>query len=274
MSTSACLELDCCPPVDYNSNGLISLWNVADLGVPDADSESVADFLDTEDATAIIMAGDLDYENPHDYDLSVDQYYSFWKERQLLLPVPGNHDWDFDDLSSYFGYFDYLGGRRYYSRRIGPLGLFFIDSGINSAGTVVEPDGNSSGSIQNERFVTLADQSSAPWKIAVLHHSPYSSDSTHGSNTTLQWDFEGMGIDIVLSGHAHTYEHLLIDNVHYFVNGLGGGDIYSFGTPVEGSILRFNGKHGALRMRASQSELEVAFFTKNGVVIELVKLQK
>lgn len=271
---SECREIDCCPPDPTSANALTEVWMIADLGTNDANSQAVADFLDDQNADAIIMAGDLDYLNPHDYDLSVDQYYAFWKASGLLIPVPGNHDWDLDDLDAYMDYFDELSGKRYYSRRIGPFELFCIDSGINTAGTVVEPDGNTVGSVQHGFFTNAVNGSSAPWKVAVLHHSPYSSDSTHGDTEDLQWDFAEMGIDVVLSGHGHTYEHILLDDVHYFVNGLGGGAIYNFGTPVEGSVLRFNGKHGALRMRIAQSDMEIAMFTKSGVLVEMTKLQK
>ena len=44
-----------------------------------------------------------------------------------------------------------------------------------------------------------------------------------------------MGATAVLAGHDHDYERLIIDGLPYFVNGLGGGGIYQFTTPVPGS---------------------------------------
>lgn len=78
--------------------------------------------------------------------------------------------------------------------------------------------------------------STAPWKIVILHQSPFSSGD-HGSFPRLQWPFETWGADAVLSGHDHIYERILKNSFPYFVNGIGGASVYSFGTPVSGACV-------------------------------------
>lgn len=265
---SACKELECCPPNDLTYQAAVELWQTADLDSGDANAQAVAQFLSDQGAQAILLAGDLDYNVPHDYDASVEAIYGEWKDRGMLFPTPGNHDWDDDNLAAYLAYFDEVKGSRYYAVRFGPLEVFFIDSDIR------EPDGNTVGSIQYDRIAEKIGESTAPWKCAMMHHPPYSSDAVHGSQPDSQWDFKELGIDFVLSGHGHDYEHILLEDVHYFVNGLGGAAIYNFSTPVVGSVLRYNANRGALRIRASFAELNIAFFNIFGVLIEMVKLKK
>lgn len=77
--------------------------------------------------------------------------------------------------------------------------------------------------------------STAPWKVVMLHHAPFSSGTSHGSNPRTQWPFQTWGADVVLSGHDHLYERILKNGgFPYFVNGLGGASIYGFGSAISG----------------------------------------
>lgn len=68
--------------------------------------------------------------------------------------------------------------------------------------------------------------STATWKLVMLHHSPFSSGSNHGSIARLQWPYQTWGADAVLSGHDHLYERILAGSgFPYMVNGLGGASI-------------------------------------------------
>jgi hypothetical protein len=66
--------------------------------------------------------------------------------------------------------------------------------------------------------------SQAKWKIAFFHHPLYSSADKHGSHTELRADLEPIlvrsGVDVVFSGHDHTYERVKPQQgVQYFVSG-------------------------------------------------------
>lgn len=102
-----------------------------------------------------------------------------------------------------------------------------------------EVDGTTSTSTQGVWLQKALANSTAPWKIVMLHNSPFSSGSSHGSHPRLQWPFQTWGADVVLSGHDHLYERILKNGgFPYIVNGLGGASIYGFGTAVTGGKRR------------------------------------
>ena len=117
-----------------------------------------------------------------------------------------------------------------------PGGLVHVFS-LNS--DCSEPNGNTAGSVQGAWLQAALAASTAPWKLVIAHHAPYSSCTSHGSQAFMQWGFEGMGAHAVLSGHDHTYERVLMaSGMPYFVNGIGGQSRNSFGTPIMGEPLR------------------------------------
>jgi hypothetical protein len=73
------------------------------------------------------------------------------------------------------------------------------------------------------------------WKIVVVHEPAYSYGG-HGSNTTMQtWCtnvFIPKGVDMVINGHNHFYQHCLANGLHNFVIGGGGAPLY---TPTTGT---------------------------------------
>lgn len=81
-------------------------------------------------------------------------------------------------------------------------------------------------------------QSSALWKIALIHHPIYTTALGHRSSKTLAKSLEPLfkeyGVFMVFQGHNHVYEHLEpIQGVHYFTVGSSGkvqkGDLSSKG---------------------------------------------
>ena len=89
----------------------------------------------------------------------------------------------------------------------------------------------------------------------------------------MQWPFADWGADVVVSGHAHTYERIMRDGIVYFVNGLGGSGRYGFGTPVEGSVVRLRDGwrpegHG------HDTSLTFDFFDVRGVLVDSYRLPK
>ena len=84
----------------------------------------------------------------------------------------------------------------------------------------------------------------------------------------MQWPFQAWGATAVLNGHDHTYERIVQNGFPYFVNGLGGNSIYNFGTPVSGSVLRYNGNYGAMLVTADSCQMTYQFITRLGAVID------
>jgi hypothetical protein len=72
--------------------------------------------------------------------------------------------------------------------------------------------------------------------------------------------------------HEHTYERIVLNGFPYFVDGLGGKSIYTFGEPVAGSQVRYNGDYGAMLIEASASHLTFQFITRTSEVIDTYTL--
>ncbi len=105
-----------------------------------------------------------------------------------------------------------------------------------------------------------------------MHHPPYSS-GPHGSTRETEWPFGDWGIDLVLAGHDHTYERAKIGSVTYLVNGLGGNQEYEFAKTIDGSLFRYNEKHGAQLCEATPEELRLTFVNVDGTRIDEVVLK-
>ena len=73
----------------------------------------------------------------------------------------------------------------------------------------------------------------------------------------------------MIAGHDHHYERIEIGDMLYFVNGLGGNpDRYAVKSPQEGSKVRYNEDHGAMRVWADAQGIRFEFVTRTGDVID------
>ncbi|HOO77150.1 MAG TPA: metallophosphoesterase, partial [bacterium] len=240
--------------------------------------EDVADLVKSWDPDFIITLGDNNYPvgSAFTIDSNIGQFYSDYiypytgswfssATQNRFWPVMGNHDWYTYPPAPYYDYFALPGNERYYdlvdSRNI--IRLFALDSDTN------EPDGTSAGSTQGIWLQNGLAASTAVWNIVYLHHCPYSSSSSYAPGVAyMRWPFAAWGADAVLAGHAHHYERLSVDGIPYFVNGAGGGDLYSFTTPQPISQVRYNADWGAQWIEAASDHITFRFFNTAGDEID------
>ncbi len=259
--------------------GFIRFAVIGDYGSAGQPERDVANLVTSWNPDFIITTGDNNYPDgaASTIDPNIGQYYHEFifpytgsygagATTDRFFPSLGNHDWNTPDAQPYLDYFNLPGNERYYDFVWGPVHFFVIDSDGN------EPDGNSSTSTQAVWLHAHLAASSAPWNLVYMHHPPYSSGATHGSTTVMQWPYQAWGADAVLAGHDHTYERILLNNFPYFVNGLGGKSIYTFGSPVPGSQVRYNGDYGAMLVEASASHITFEFVARTGTVIDTYTL--
>jgi len=106
----------------------------------------------------------------------------------------------------------------FYSFVHGPVEFFMIDSSTPQVTGAAGPE-------QIEWLREALAASTAPWKVAALHHPPYSSGGRGSSievREALEPLFVEFGVDLVLTGHDHHYERTIpIDGVVYVVSGAG-----------------------------------------------------
>lgn len=266
--------------------------DTTDLDDGETETLRVANLIESWNPAFIITVGDNDYTDAEfvgtnrGLELGVGQYFHEYigdytgsegagSATNRFFPVPGDHDYgdDCDDprLDDYLAYFtlpDDAGDETYYQVRDGDVELFAIDSIVDC-----HQDGGAKLAAQEAWLESAAMASDAPFKIAYFHHPPYSSGQRHGSAEHMQWPFATYGIDLVLSGDDHIYERVEREGVTYLVIGLGGVDRHGFGSPVEGSVVRYAEEYGALGLAVVGDELWVAFIDVEGTLIDAFVLR-
>ncbi|MBI5839220.1 MAG: S-layer homology domain-containing protein [Chloroflexi bacterium] len=241
---------------------------IGDYGSSSQAEEDVANLVKSWNPDFIVTVGDNNYNtgSAAQIDANIGQYYHEYiypyaggygagGTVNRFFPVLGNHDWGTPNAQPYLDYFTLPGNERYYDFVQGPVHFFALDSDTH------EPDGTSETSVQGTWLKNALGASSSPWQIVLLHHAPFSSAS-HGSNAYTQWDYQAWGADAVIAGHDHTYERIVLNGFPYFVNGLGGSSIYSFKTPVPGSVVRYNNNYGAMLVEAADTQITFQFWSR------------
>lgn len=114
------------------------------------------------------------------------------------------------------------------------------------------------------------------WNIVVLHEAPYTSDLIHApGNVNFRFPYETWGAHLVISGHAHNYERLLVNGMVYVCCGLGGNTKRGFvSPPTTGSQFRYNDFYGSLYISVREERLQVTFFDTRGETVDSFALQE
>jgi hypothetical protein len=255
---------------------------IGDYGLADPNEAAVANLVKRWNPAFVITTGDNNYPSGASatIDQNVGQYYAGFIHPYTgsytptlavgvnrFFPSLGNHDWIAPGATPYLSYFTLPGNERYYDLVQGPVHLFAIDSDPN------EPHGVTATSTQAQWLHARLSGSTSCWQVVFFHHAPYSSSAVHGSTTYMRWPFQMWGADVVMSGHDHTYERILISGFPYFVNGAGGHTLYTFGTPIAGSQVRYNARHGAMRVTASRTKMIFEFINIDGVTVDSFTIQ-
>lgn len=245
---------------------------IGDYGTGNQDAEDVANLVKSWNPDFIITLGDNNYPDggAETIDNNIGKFYHEFirpytgefgggAQTNRFFPSLGNHDWETPNAQPYLDYFDLPGNERYYSFIWGPVQLFALDSDPN------EPDGITSNSVQASWLRRELGASTARWKVVYMHHPPFSSGDEHGAVAELQWPFEEWGADAVIAAHDHIYERIIYEDFPYFVNGLGGGEIYDFvDEPMLGSTARYNDDYGAMLIEANENSIEFQFHSIEG----------
>lgn len=258
--------------VSYNQN-LFAI--IGDFGLSGSNEAAVATLVKSWKPEYIMTVGDNNYPDgaASTIDVNIGQYYHEYihpysgnygngSDTNRFLPALGNHDWTSSNAAPYFQYFTLPGNERYYDFVKGDVHFFWIDSDSR------DPDGVSKTSSQAMWLKGKLAASSSKWKVVLCHHSPYASDDA-GSQVWMRWPFKSWGADVLLSGHSHVYERIIIDNFTYIVNGAGGSSISSFAnSPVAGTQLRYNATFGALQLKVSTDTLRFKYYNINNQLID------
>jgi len=170
----------------------------------------------------LVNTGDMlaDGGNPADWQ-------SFLRDRPLFLAI-GNHELSQDESGSnflrYFGYPDGAGTVQPFGTiRWGSARLFFLN-GMHDW---------KSGPERRWLETELGRADAEPglvWRIAVVHHGPWSSGPHGGNNLLIDARVPELlaahHVDLVLAGHDHLYDRGDAGTLKYVVTGGGGAPLY------------------------------------------------
>jgi 3',5'-cyclic AMP phosphodiesterase CpdA len=157
----------------------------------------------------VLLAGDVCYYGHIDdrYDAVFTRPYRALIDADVSWELAvGNHDVEGGngggaaEIAAELSHFGKA--RSYYAARHGPVEVFVVDSGMVLAG-------GDPGAEQLAWLATALGASQAPWKVALMHHPPYSS-GRHGSSMRLRLAIEPIlaagEVDLAFAGHDHDYE--------------------------------------------------------------------
>lgn len=261
--------------------GTVRFAVIGDYGKAGPNESDVASLVHSWTPDFVVTVGDNSYYTSSPtatrtiteaFDDNVGQYYHDFiypytgaygpgATSNKFLPSMGNHDWSgSSNPHPYVDYFTLPNNERYYDLTQGPVQFFMIDSDNR------EPDGNAMTSTQGIWLQNRLAASTAPWKLVILHHAPYSSIV---STPALRWPYQQWGASAVLAGHIHSYERFDFDGFPYFVDGLGGDSITPANfNPIPGSVVRYKGDYGAMLVEANATTITYQFFTRTGLLID------
>jgi predicted phosphodiesterase len=187
---------------------------VGDSGSGTTEMLDVADLINASEASFGLHTGDVIYPFGEEYlyDSRFFHPYAYFLATNVMYMSIGNHDLITDDGAPYLNNFylpanNLLDTERYYSFDYGQAHFVALDTNQPTA----------PGSAQHEWLERDLAANAKPWKFVFLHHAPYTGgflikddiryDLAHSSlRRNLVPLFERFGVDIVFSGHSHSYE--------------------------------------------------------------------
>ena len=213
-------------------------WVLGDSGTANSNARAVRDaykaWAASNPSDFMLMLGDNAYNDgtQAEYQAAVFETYPELLRQLPLWSTLGNHDGHSADSATqtgpYYEIFDFptsgeagglaSGTEAYYSFDYGNIHFIVLDS--------YETDRSPGGTMLTwlESDLALNDK---PWLIAIWHHPAYTKGS-HNSDTEGQLIdmrqnalplLEAWGVDLVLSGHSHSYERSMLIDGHYGSSG-------------------------------------------------------
>lgn len=198
-----------------------------------------------EAASLIVNLGDIVEMNQR-----LKEWYQFFEIEEELLStaplvvVPGNHETWMDPefgalmLNRFFGRAG-VGGTGHHAIDVGRLHLLFLDVywGEDLLGEGLQWLRSDLESVPANRLV-----------LVFLHEPPISfgAHRPRPAIKRLMPLFKELGVAAVIAGHAHVYEHFVVDGLHYVTAGGGGAGLH------EANLNVFEGQQQYLQKSSSE----------------------
>jgi 3',5'-cyclic AMP phosphodiesterase CpdA len=266
------------PPV-----GGLELAAFGDCGAASPEQYAVAQAVERHRPSpdSVLLLGDVVY--PHgadaDYDARFFAPYARLLPRLPFLAVIGNHDLETGAGRPYLDVFSLP--------RNGPTGLAPETAYSFDRGGVhfVAHDSNlpeaALRDVAAPWHVADARASAARFKLAALHHSPYSSGENSVSaqsalvRALVTPLFARTGVDLVFAGHDHTYERTRpIEGVVYVTSGAGGYALYPRVAVHDYTEVFYNARHSFSAVSVQRRVLRLDQLDADGCRVDSLALDK
>ncbi|HEX3044844.1 MAG TPA: metallophosphoesterase family protein [Bacillota bacterium] len=192
--------------------------------------------------------------------------------------TPGNHeDWSQNTraFTEAQAFTEGLWGLTFSSEN---TGYYSFDYGDLHA-LVLNNEARNKGNIKESAQYVFAkadlQNTTKPWKI-VVSHSPAYCAGGHGEDKAMKIYtkdiFEPNGVDLVISGHSHFYQHNLVNGIHHLIIGSAGAPLYQ---PKKASYTVKSIKdYNYAIIDESSTTLDLTVYNNRGKILEQINLTK
>jgi acid phosphatase type 7 len=225
----------------------------------------------------VLTLGDEAYPEGTAQDFRECYEPSWGQFKGRTKPVPGNHEYETEGASAYFGYFGEAAGNPeegYYSYDLGSWHIVALNSNCGEGEIRCGP-GSAQTKWLKQDLAANADEGQCT--LAYMHHPRFSSGEEHGSTPELEPLWEALyeaGADVVLSGHEHNYERFAPQDpegradsergIREFVVGTGGKSHYPIVNPIANSEVHNDETYGVLKLTLHPQSYEWQFVPVEG----------
>ena len=221
----------------------------------------------------VLSTGDLGESRfAADYAQAVASWRLFFEctaeelSQGVFQPVSGNHDEPENPDSFWHRLFE-LPDAHDYTLDAGPIRFILVDS--------TEDQAPSRTAWLARELQRAANDPAVTWVVPAFHRPPFSEGERGGDASIRDWWvplFTRYEADLVLSGHAHTYQRTHpIEGVTYLVSGGGGGWLYAV-DPDAPIIAWATSAYHYVWFRVEGAEMEVEARLPDGRVMDRMRL--
>lgn len=211
------------------STGPVTFVAVGDMGTGKSDQHAVFDQIRNVPFELLLALGDNAYESGtlDEFEMHLFDVYGPVFRSVPVFPISGNHEYHTRDAAPFREVFvlpengGEQGRERWYSFDWGPIHFVALDT-------------EKTGAAQAAWLEQDLAANTLPWIIILAHRPPYSSGK-HGSHVAFRHRYgeilERYNVQLVLSGHEHSYERTRsINGTTYVVSGGGGRETRGIGS--------------------------------------------
>jgi hypothetical protein len=136
--------------------------------------------------------------------------------------------------------------------------------------------GYAPGSAQYNFATNDLARSSNVWKIVTCHEPAYVFGGNHTPSANIKNlatnCFEKVGVDVMLSGHTHFFQHILTNRVHYFIIGSAGAELRM--PTFDPSVVAAASNYNYAVADVTYTSLTINVYTETGAPLDSLTLAK